>query len=142
LCPELTPRVFVLSSSSGKPAIIGTKLPVTYVYQPAEGSKQLYLEADLDIAASSAARGILSVTRSYTRVLTLDLGFVVQANAEDELPEQMLVGIRIHGVDPLDAPSLPPMKNLYMDDELLKGGDGDDEDASNSSVAPIVMTRE
>jgi hypothetical protein len=118
-------------------------LPVTYVYQPAEGNKQLYLEADLDIAASSAARGILSVTRSYTRVLTLDLGFVVQSNLEDELPEQMLVGIRIHGVDPLDAPSLPPMKNLFMDEEPLKVGGGDDDDnASTSSVTPIVMTRE
>jgi Protein ENHANCED DISEASE RESISTANCE 2, C-terminal len=128
----------VKSVVGGKPAIIGTKLPVTYVYQPPEGNKQLYLEVDLDIAASSAARGILSVARSYTQILTLDLGFVVQSNKDDELPEQMLVGIRIHGVDPLNAPALPPMKNLYMNEELLKE-EGDDEDAS---VTPMVMTRE
>ena len=73
-----------------------------------------YLEADLDIVASSAARGILSVTRTYTQVLTLDLGFVVQGNAGDELPEQMLVGARLHGIDPLTAPPYPPDKNMFQ----------------------------
>ena len=121
----------------GKPAIIGTKLPVKYIFQPAEGDKHMYLEADLDIAASSAARGILSVARSYTQILTLDLGFVVQANKEDELPERMLVGTRIHGVDPLTAPSLPPMKTMFMDDELR-----DDDDDTASIVTPVVMQRD
>jgi hypothetical protein len=48
----------VKQAVGGKPAIIGTKLPVSYIYQPAEGDKALYLEADLDIVASSAARGM------------------------------------------------------------------------------------
>lgn len=97
----------VKSVVGGKPAIIGNKLPVNYVYQKEEGDKALYLEADLDIVASSAARGILSAVRSYTQVLTLDLGFVVQGNSTDELPEQMLMGSRLHGIDPLNAPPLP-----------------------------------
>ena len=104
----------VKSVVGGKPALIGAKLPIDYVYQPADNSngKQaaLYVEADLDIAASSAARGILSVTRSYTQVLTLNIGFVIQGNLDDELPEQMLMGARLHGIDPLTAPSLPPME--------------------------------
>ena len=98
----------------GKPAIIGNKLPVNWVYERATKGKQLYLEADLDIVSSSAARGILSVTRSYTNVLTLDLGFVVQGNTPDELPEQMLVGVRLHGIDPCSSSPLPPMKNHFM----------------------------
>ena len=102
----------VKSVVGGKPAIIGSKLPINYVYQPSDGPNQaLYLEADLDIAASSAARGILSVARSYTQILTLNLGFVIQANEQDELPEQMLTGARLHGIDPLTAPSLPPMQD-------------------------------
>ncbi|GKY90299.1 hypothetical protein MPSEU_000003900 [Mayamaea pseudoterrestris] len=112
----------------GKPAIIGTKLPVSYVYQPPTEHKALYLEADLDIAASSAARGILSVTRSYTEILTIDIGFVVQANAIDELPERMLCGCRIHGVDPLTAQQLPlqsstlaAMQHDSDDNESLSG---------------------
>ena len=103
----------VKSVVGGKPAIIGTKLPVNYFYQPPEGNKALYLEADLDIVASSAARGILSVTRTYTQVLTIDLGFVVEGKTADELPEQMLVGVRLHGIDPLTAPTFPPSKDIF-----------------------------
>ena len=122
----------------GKPAILGTKVPVNYVYQPAEGNKAMYLEADLDVAAASAARGILSVTRSYTNVLTLDLGFVIQGNTQDELPEQMLVGARIHGVDPLTAPSLPPMLT-----DLFPSDATESDDASiTPAVSPVVMARE
>jgi hypothetical protein len=112
----------VKSVVGGKPAIIGAKLPISYVYQPSSSSSSssdddddhhqaLYLEADLDIAASSAARGILSVARSYTQILTLNLGFVIQANEPDELPEQMLTGARLHGIDPLTAPSLPSIQD-------------------------------
>jgi hypothetical protein len=113
----------VKSVVGGKPAIIGTKLPVSWVYQKEEDGKAMYLEADLDIVASSAARGILSVARTYTQVLTIDLGFVVQGNTADELPEQMLVGARLHGIDPLTAPQLPLSKDMFM----VNGDDKDDE---------------
>jgi Protein ENHANCED DISEASE RESISTANCE 2, C-terminal len=117
----------VKSVVGGKPAIIGNKLPVNYVYQRQEGAKALYLEADLDIVASSAARGILSAVRSYTQVLTLDLGFVVQGNKEDELPEQMLMGSRLHGIDPLNAPPLPASGQDVFSN-LGNGNTTDDED--------------
>ena len=91
----------------GKPAIVGTKLPITYTYQPAENGKAEYLEADLDIVSSAAARNILAVVRSYTQVLTIDLGYVIQGNKQEELPEQMMLGLRLHGLDPLTAELLP-----------------------------------
>lgn len=108
----------VKSVVGGKPAIIGTKMPVDWVYEPestdADGKKKaLYLEADLDIVSSSAARGILSVARTYTQDLTLDLGFAIQGNSADELRECMLVGTRLHGIDPLNAPALPPYGGLF-----------------------------
>lgn len=106
--------------------MIGQKLPINYIYQPAEGTNALYLEADLDIAASSAARGILSVARSYTQVLTLNMGFVIQVNETDELPEQMLMGIRLHGIDPLTAPSLPLMEDDFG---LVSGSTFSDEES-------------
>jgi hypothetical protein len=42
--------------------------------------------------------------------LTVDIGLVIQGEAPDELPEQMLGSIRVHAADPLQAPSLlhPP----------------------------------
>jgi hypothetical protein len=46
--------------------------------------------------------------------LTIDLGFVVQGDTNDELPEQMLTAARLHGIDPLNASSLPPMKNMFI----------------------------
>jgi Protein ENHANCED DISEASE RESISTANCE 2, C-terminal len=119
----------VKSVVGGKPAIIGAKLPISYVYQPQQGSNALYIEADLDIAASSAARGILSVTRSYTQILTINLGFVIQANESDELPEQMLTGARLHGIDPLTAPSLP-----HYDDEMTS--------VLNLTAAPALTDEE
>lgn len=91
----------------GKPAIVGKKLPISYVYQPPENGLADYLEADLDIVSSAAARNILAVVRSYTQVLTIDLGYVVQGNKEDALPEQMMLGLRLHGLDPLSAELLP-----------------------------------
>ena len=91
----------------GKPAIVGTKMPITYSYQPPENGLAEYLEADLDIVSSAAARNILAVVRSYTQVLTIDLGFVVQGNSQEELPEQMMLGLRLHGLDPLTAELLP-----------------------------------
>ena len=82
-------------------------MPITYTYQPPENGLAEYLEADLDIVSSAAARNILAVVRSYTQVLTIDLGFVVQGNSQEELPEQMMLGLRLHGLDPLTAELLP-----------------------------------
>jgi hypothetical protein len=92
---------------TGQPAIIGNKLPVTYTYAPASNGMAEYLEADLDIGSSSkAAKRIVSVCRRYMNALTIDIGFVIQGNTEEELPEQMLGSIRLHGPDPLKAPTL------------------------------------
>ena len=120
----------------GKPAIVGNKLPIAYTYQKAEGDKAMYLEADLDIAASSAARTILSVARTYTQVLTLDLGFVVQGNSEGELPEQMLCGCRLHGIDPLSAPSYPVVD---IDGKYFPtmGSSNSTSDSDDGSVTPM-----
>ena len=87
----------------GKPGLIGTKLPVSYVYQPPVNGLADYLEADLDIVSSAAARNILAVVRSYTQVLTIDLGFCIQGQTSEELPEQMMLGLRLHGLNPLTA---------------------------------------
>jgi len=99
LIPHVEIGPWLVKSVVGStPSIIGNKLPVNYTYRPADGAKCCYLEADLDIVASSAARKILSVVRSSTQGLTIDLGFLCEGKLPDELPEQMLTGCRIHGV--------------------------------------------
>jgi len=101
-------------------------MPVNYIYQKEEEGKAMYFEADLDIVSSSAARGILSMVRTYTNVLTMDLGFVVQGNKADELPEQMLAGTRLHGIDPLNAPALPVSQENLLSN--MKPAEHDDDD--------------
>lgn len=107
----------VQSVAGGKPAIVGTKMPLNYIYGPRVGKQAEYLEVDLDIVASAIARKICSVVTSYTQGVTFDLGFVIEGQAEDELPEQMLMAARLHGIDPINAPALPPMKDMFMIDE-------------------------
>lgn len=128
IIPSVVEGPWVVKQVVGaKPAILGNKMPVNYVYQKAEDKKACYLEADLDIVASAAARGILSCVRSYTQSLTIDLGFVVQGNEDDELPEQMLVGARLHGLDPMNAPPLPLCSNLLMHKTSIEEGEESDD---------------
>jgi hypothetical protein len=96
--------------------LIGKKLPVLYEYHPAVSSNSAssaisaapLLECTLDIGSSSAtAKRIVSVCRRYMSSLTVDIGFVIQGESTEELPEQMMGAIRIHGPDPLKAPQLP-----------------------------------
>mmetsp|Transcript_6986 Transcript_6986/g.20513 ORF Transcript_6986/g.20513 Transcript_6986/m.20513 type:complete len:207 (-) Transcript_6986:1348-1968(-) len=90
---------------TGTPAIIGKKLPISYKYTPSSTDKEAdFLVIDLDIGNSSAtAKRIVSICRRYMSALTVDIGFVIQANEENELPECMLGSIRIHRADPLKA---------------------------------------
>lgn len=81
----------VKSTIPHKPAIIGNKLPTKYFYSPGHednnnnGNRTApYLEVDLDITANATARGLLHVVKTYTKVLTVDLGFTIQGNSEDE----------------------------------------------------------
>jgi hypothetical protein len=94
---------------TGRPAIIGKKLPVSYELQLGGGTadEAPLLTVTLDIGNSSAtAKRIVSVCRRYMSALTVDIGFVIQAERAEELPEQMLGSIRVHHADPLKAPNL------------------------------------
>jgi hypothetical protein len=99
------------------------KLPIDYIYSPNDGGKAEYFEADIQVVAIAAARSIASVCVRATKSLTIDLGFVIEGQREDELPEQILMGVRLHAIDPLNAPSLPPMKNMYIEQAYEKDND-------------------
>ena len=94
---------------TGRPAIIGKKLPASYMTIPADPASHeaALLQCTLDIGSSSTtAKRIVSVCRRYMSALTVDIGFVIQGDTRHELPEQMLGACRIHGPDPLKAPKL------------------------------------
>lgn len=98
----------VRSLVTGRPALIGKKLPVSYDYYPSTSAEPApLLTATLDIGnSSSTAKRIVSVCRRYMSALTVDVGFVIQAELSEELPERMLGAVRVHGPDPLKAPKI------------------------------------
>ncbi|KAG7365466.1 DUF1336 domain containing protein [Nitzschia inconspicua] len=92
---------------TGRPAIIGKKLPVSYKYVPKEVNRDEFLVCDLDIGSSKpAAKRIVSVCRRYMSSLTVDIGFVVEAQCEEDLPEEMFGALRIHQADPIRSPTV------------------------------------
>ncbi|DAZ92807.1 TPA: LOW QUALITY PROTEIN: hypothetical protein N0F65_010472 [Lagenidium giganteum] len=79
------------------PAILGTKLHQQYF----QGRQ--YLEIDYDIGSSTVATGILKLLLGYSRDLIIDLGFVIEAQNQMELPERVLGCARLNCIDLRDA---------------------------------------
>ncbi|KAH7674748.1 Protein ENHANCED DISEASE RESISTANCE 2 C-terminal protein [Dioscorea alata] len=54
-----------------------------------------YLEIDVDIGSSAIASAILRLALGCVTAVTIDMGFLVEAQAEDELPEKLFGAVRV-----------------------------------------------
>ena len=54
-----------------------------------------YFEIDVDIGSSAIANAILHLALGYVTSVTIDMGFVVEAQAEEELPERLIGAVRV-----------------------------------------------
>lgn len=54
-----------------------------------------YLEIDVDIGSSAIANAILHLALGYVTAVTIDMGFVVEAQTEEELPERLIGAVRV-----------------------------------------------
>ncbi|GMI84403.1 hypothetical protein like AT5G10750 [Hibiscus trionum] len=54
-----------------------------------------YLEIDVDIASSAIANAILHLALGYVTTVTIDMGFLVEAQTENELPEKLIGAVRV-----------------------------------------------
>ncbi|VFQ89873.1 unnamed protein product [Cuscuta campestris] len=54
-----------------------------------------YLEIDVDISSSAIANAILHIALGCVRSVTIDMGFLVESQSEDELPEKLFGAVRI-----------------------------------------------
>jgi len=96
---KLIPRVcagpwMIKKMVGATPALIGTKLPVTY-----NGSiKENYLEIKLDVTKGPAfGNSVANTVVGKSDVVTVDLGFVIEGSEEEgTLPEQILGLFRLH----------------------------------------------
>lgn len=98
---------------TGRPAIIGKKLPVKYSFCPSDPKKKRheFLQVDLDVNSSKpTAKKIVSVCRRYMSSLGVDIGFLIEGKSKSELPEEMFGAIRLHQADPSLSHTLKPSK--------------------------------
>ncbi|GAU27059.1 hypothetical protein TSUD_314210 [Trifolium subterraneum] len=54
-----------------------------------------YFEIDVDIGSSAIANAILRLALGYVTSVTIDMGFVVEAQTEEELPERLIGAVRV-----------------------------------------------
>ncbi|KAH7839936.1 hypothetical protein Vadar_010502 [Vaccinium darrowii] len=54
-----------------------------------------YLEIDVDIGSSAIANAVLKLALGYVTAVTVDMGFVVEGQTEEELPEKLFGAVRV-----------------------------------------------
>ena len=82
------------------PAVTGKTVPQEYYVGPN------YVEVDMNITKSAAAGRVLGVARPVTEKLVVDMCFVLEGQAADELPEMVIGCGRMSHLDLGDA-SIP-----------------------------------
>nr|XP_051201287.1 protein ENHANCED DISEASE RESISTANCE 2-like isoform X1 [Lolium perenne] len=77
--------------------ILGRALSCKYV----QGSN--FFEVDVDIGSSIVANAIVHLAFGYVATLTVDLAFLIESQAESELPERLLGAVRFSELSPGSA---------------------------------------
>ena len=97
------------------PSFVPKRIPVNWTYNSATNGKCEYLEASLDVASYPIAKDISEITG--------DLGFLLQGNSEIKLPEQMLAGVRLHSLEPVNVAAFPLTEDRDICELVGKNGD-------------------
>ena len=84
------------------PALAGTKVPISY-----RGSiNENYLEIILDVKSGSAfGSNVANAVVGKADVVAVDIGFVIEGQVDEHLPEQMLGLVRLHRLNMQMAPT-------------------------------------
>lgn len=94
LIPCIVEGSFIVRQAVGStPAIIGKKLR-----QPYYRGKQ-YFELDVDIGSSAVANRVVGLVSGYTKKLVIDMGFLIEGQRHDELPERLFGSVRLLYLD-------------------------------------------
>jgi len=94
LIPQMIEAPYMVKKAAGNtPTLIGTKLKQSYFRGPN------YFELDLDVASSAIAARITRLAVGYSKNVVVDIGFVLQGNTSEELPEHMMCAVRCKKID-------------------------------------------
>lgn len=105
LIPSVPKGSWIVRQSVGStPCLLGKAVDCNYIRGPD------YLEIDVDIGSSTVANGVLGLVIGVITTLVVDMAFLVQANAEDELPERLIGAVRVSHIELSSAivPNLEP----------------------------------
>eukprot|EP00878_Enallax_costatus_P035281 GHUV01039297.1.p1 GENE.GHUV01039297.1~~GHUV01039297.1.p1 ORF type:complete len:470 (+),score=179.62 GHUV01039297.1:235-1644(+) len=109
LIPHIAEGSWVIKQSVGTvPVIMGTKLKTVY-YQT-----DRYIEACVDVTSSSAAAYITGMVRGATKSLVIDLGFILEGQRAEELPEALLGAFRLNHLDCTTAQRIDTSRELPL----------------------------
>lgn len=90
LIPQIVEGNFVVRKAVGStPAIMGTKLQQSYV------RSSRYMEVILNCGSSAVASGVIRLSLGYAKTLVVDMGFLLEADEEEYLPERIFGCVRM-----------------------------------------------
>jgi hypothetical protein len=90
LIPTIVEGNFVVKKAVGStPAIMGTKLAQRYV------QNDRFFEVILDCGSSSVATGVIRLSLGYAKTLVVDMGFLLEGDTEEYLPERIFGCVRM-----------------------------------------------
>ncbi|VFQ64791.1 unnamed protein product [Cuscuta campestris] len=94
LIPYISKGSWIVKQSVGKKScLIGQALDVHHF----RGKN--YLELDVDVGSSTVARGVVNLVLGYLNNLVIEMAFLIQADAAEDLPEQLLGTCRLNHLD-------------------------------------------
>ncbi|GFZ08633.1 similar to ENHANCED DISEASE RESISTANCE 2 [Actinidia rufa] len=94
LIPSVPKGSWIVRQSVGStPCLLGKAVDCNYIRGPK------YLEIDVDIGSSTVANGVLGLVIGVITSLVVDMAFLVQGNAADELPERLIGAIRVSHIE-------------------------------------------
>ncbi|KAL6556460.1 Protein ENHANCED DISEASE RESISTANCE 2 [Orobanche gracilis] len=94
LIPSVPKGSWIVRQSVGStPCLLGKAVDCNYIRGPK------YLEIDVDIGSSTVANGVLGLVIGVITTLVVDMAFLVQANATDELPERLIGAVRVSHIE-------------------------------------------
>jgi Protein ENHANCED DISEASE RESISTANCE 2, C-terminal len=94
LIPQVVQGNFIVRKAVGStPAIMGKKLRQLYV------RNERFMEVILDCCSSPVASGVIRLTLGYSKTLVTDMGFVLEGDEPDYLPERIFGCIRSKNVE-------------------------------------------
>ncbi|XP_057955414.1 protein ENHANCED DISEASE RESISTANCE 2 isoform X2 [Malania oleifera] len=103
LIPYISKGSWIVKQSVGKKAcLVGQALEIKYFHG------KNYLELGIEIGSSTVARGVVSLVHGYLNNLVIEMAFLIQANAQEELPEHLLGTCRLNHLDASKAVLVKP----------------------------------